>query len=115
MNPGDIISVAVYYHNTGPDTATTTRVSLSPMTTTMGTSHTILGNITASNSNQAGTGQATVYTSNNTRLNFVPGGAYFYPDKQTFTTPIPFGQSGVEAFTGGLNIGNIDPPSSCAG
>ncbi len=114
-NPGDVISVAVYYHNTGPDAALNTLIHLSPQTTNNGSSHTISGSVTASNAANTGSGSAVVYTTSATTLSFMNGGVYFYPDKQTSPSPIPSGQNGGEAFSGGLNIGTISAPQTCTG
>jgi len=114
-NPGDTVDFAIYYHNTGPDTAQSTRISVSPRTTAMGTSHIISGTVTASNANHTGNGSATVFTSASTQLNYVSGGVFWYPDKQTTTSPLQYSFTGDEVVNGGLNIGDILPPSSCSG
>ena len=116
VNPGDIVSVAIYYHNTGPDAAIDTKVKISPTSTSSGTSHSISGSVRASNTANSGNGSATVNISSSQTLTYMPGQTFFYPDKSSTTYPIPFGQSGNEIITsGGLNIGTIAAPSSCSG
>ncbi len=116
VNPGDIVSVAIYYHNTGPDAATSTSVRVSPQSTGSGTSHTLSGTVGASNAAHTGNGSATVNISSAQTLTYMPGQTFWYPDKHTYTSPFPSGQNGDQVInSGGVNLGTIQPPSSCSG
>ncbi|MCU0660139.1 MAG: hypothetical protein MUD00_00790 [Candidatus Pacebacteria bacterium] len=107
--PGQIISVAIYYHNTGTEPATNTTIRLFGGSS-MGSSmyHSISGSVGASNATTA-SGQAQVILSNAQTLTFIPGSASWHPNQTSVGQNLPNGQSGLELFSGGLNIGTIAP------
>ena len=102
---GEIVSFKIYYHNTGDDTAsnTTIRVNLPYGSFT---SQTISGQVSASNSNSS-SGSVSLYLSSNQSLTFIPGSLRWYPNQSGQSQNAPFGQSGAEIISSGLNIGNI--------
>lgn len=113
--PGQIVSVAIYYHNTGTESATNTVVKLyggSSMSASM--YHSISGSVGASNATTA-SGQAQVILSNAQTLTFIPGSVSWYPNQTSVGQNLPNGQSGVEIFNGGLNLGTVAPGWSTQG
>lgn len=113
---GDTVSFAIYYHNTGPDTATNVRVRLTPRTTNAGTVQAFTAIVSADNAAPVN-GTATVYLSSSQTISF-DGTTYWYPYNSNPTTQAPLlnGQSGAELFNGvGLNLGNIAPGWSTQG
>ncbi len=102
---GDIISFMVYYHNTGNDTAdnTTLKVNLPEGNFT---STTVSGSVNAQNSSGA-SGSVGIYLSSNQSLSFIPNSLRWYPNQSSSPQNAPFGQSGSEIISSGLNIGNI--------
>jgi len=108
-DPGDIVSFAIYYHNTSNETANQTRIRVN-LPSNSATYHTATAYLWASNAPTV-SGSATVNLSSNQTLTFVPGSVRWYPNQSTSnSTPLPYGQDGSELFTSnGLNIGNIAP------
>lgn len=106
-NAGDIVSVTVYYHNTGNQTATGTFVKLN-QPSAASTSFNFSGNVSASNA-AAAYGSATINLSSSQTLTFIPGTAVWYPNQTATAQALPFGQSGTEIFGNGINLGNINP------
>lgn len=104
-NAGQIVSFMVYYHNTASDTAanTTLRVNLPSGSFN---STTISGGVEA-NSSSGASGSVSLYLSSNQSLTFIPGSLKWYPNQSTGSQGAPFGQSGSEIISSGLNIGNI--------
>ncbi len=111
-NPNEIVSFAIYYHNTAPDAAGNTRVSLL-VPTNVGTQFTVPGSVRADNA-QTVSGSAIVSLSSSQSLTFIPGSVIWRPDNCTSCNrPLPFGQNGSELLTAaGLNLGSIGPDSS---
>ncbi len=71
-NPGDIIAVAVYYHNTGSTPATNTKIRVSsPQSYNSGTSHTISANVAGGNGGYV-SDSVTVYLSESQTLTYIP-------------------------------------------
>ncbi len=101
--PGQTINVQLYYHNTGNQPATNTKVyiSVSPAIGTASTVHTFTSSLTASPSGTAlGTTTLTLPTAQ--ALTF--GSTYWYPNQSS--TPI---MSGSEIITSnGLYLGTIN-------
>lgn len=104
-NAGQIVSFMVYYHNTASDTAvnTTLRVNLPSGSFN---STTISGGVEA-NSSSGASGSVSLYLSSNQSLTFIPGSLKWYPNQSASFQGAPFGQSGSEIISSGLNIGNI--------
>jgi uncharacterized repeat protein (TIGR01451 family) len=106
---GDTVSFAVYYHNTGNETARNVRIKLSSPSGTSQSSYTLTATVDADNAS-AVSGSATVsITGNPESLQFL--GVRWYPNQtQGAQTPIPSGQSGSAIFSSsGLSIGDIAP------
>jgi hypothetical protein len=85
-NPGDLVSVQIYYHNTGTATSTDTTLAMSPEDSGSGTTHTFTGGLvggTATGGNVYAHGSATIYTTDNETLDFVPGSVRLYRDQST--------------------------------
>jgi hypothetical protein len=107
-SPGNTVSFAIYYHNTGPTTATNVRVRLTPQSTALGTTQVFTATVSADNAPSV-TGTATVYLSSAQTITY-DGTTYWYPYNSNPTTSValPAGQTGAELFDGiGLNIGNV--------
>lgn len=106
---GDVVSVAIYYHNNGTQTANSTKIKINngPNIGSAFT-HTISGSVSAVN---AGTvsGSAIFNLTSSQTLTYIPGSVRWYPNQSTTnSTPLPFGQNGTEIFSAsGLNIGTI--------
>ncbi len=70
--PGDLITVHIYFHNSTDTVAENTMLSLSPRTTASGTTHTFSGSVSSTTIGSAN-GSATVTTSSNQTITFIPG------------------------------------------
>jgi len=107
---GDLINFAIYYHNTGTDTAQNVRVKLTPQNTTRGTTHTFLATVSADNALTV-SGTVVVVTPSNQILSFMTNGVLWRPNQTVFgSSPLPFGQTATDIFSGnGINIGNVAP------
>ena len=107
VHSGDIIGVAIYYHNTGTTAANDTLGKLSYSAN--GSSVSFSGNISASNAAAAyGNAQASFASDvSNPTLAFYRG--YWFPNQTQTQTSLPNGQTGQEAMSSGVNIGTINP------
>lgn len=106
--PGDIVSVTVYYHNTGTETANNTVIRMN-VPGNSSTNFNVTGSVGASNASGA-SGSATISLMSGAQtLTYVPGSAKWYPNQTVASTPLLNGQSGSELFGSGLNIGSITP------
>lgn len=104
MQPGQIVSVAIYYHNTGTTASSNTMLRItSPQTNGAQMTHTISGNVAG-----MAYGSSTVQISSAQTLTYVPGSAKWFPNQTTVGQSLPNGQSGTELFGAGLNIGTIN-------
>lgn len=101
---GDIITFKIFYHNTGSDDATQTRVRLDLPTGTL-TSQTISGQVWASNA-PATSGLVRVNLTSTQTLSLIPNNVFWY--RYTTLTSLLAGQTGSEVITaGGLDLGTI--------
>jgi hypothetical protein len=108
-DPGDIVSVYIYYHNTGTVAANNTKVKLNVNQGADSQYHNISGFVSASNAN-ASNGSASINLSQSESLVF-DNYVKWYPNHQ-ITNPATLlsGQNGSEVLGGsGLSIGNISP------
>ncbi len=107
-NPGDVVAVEVYYHNTSPTVASSTHIYMSPQTTGAVSSQTFSGSVGGVS------GSAVVSLSSSVTLNYISGSTVWYAD-QNMSSPAGLlnGQNGSELFSGGLNIGDIGGENSC--
>ncbi|MCX6754549.1 MAG: hypothetical protein NTU81_01840 [Candidatus Nomurabacteria bacterium] len=112
-NPGDIINVRVYYHNTGTTTANNTRLVLNAQTGSS-TSHSFTTDITSS---QGGMTSNSVSVNIPTSQTLTFGSVIWYTGNTHPTvTPLLNGQDGSEILsTQGLYIGDITPGWSSQG
>lgn len=103
---GQVISLGVYYHNTSTSDAKNVRITITPRTTTSGTSKTFTATVSADNTATV-SGSATITLSSNQSLSFIPGQVYWYPNQQDNVVALPNGQTGEELFGSGVNIGTV--------
>ena len=110
-NPGDLITVDLYYHNTGTQTANNTNFRLSQSTTGQATSHTIGATVTAGNiTGSPATGSVTITINGGAQtLTPVSGSGLWYPNQGTATAGFLYGQTGNELLGSGLTIGSLAP------
>jgi uncharacterized repeat protein (TIGR01451 family) len=109
-NAGDELSFAIYYHNTGPDAATSLRMRLVPQNTAAGMNQTFTATVWATNA-PAVTGTATVQLTSSQTIDFSTGSVVWRPNQMISTSlPLINGQTGSELFTAaGLDLGTIAP------
>ncbi|HEY0980430.1 MAG TPA: hypothetical protein VGE18_03425 [Candidatus Paceibacterota bacterium] len=104
--PGDLVSVQIYYHNTGNSSATEVSVGLTPKNSSSKTTHTFRGGV-AVGSEMVASGSASVRLSEGATLNYVPGSVRWFPNQSTSGRTIS-GETYI--FTSdGLNVGTIAP------
>jgi hypothetical protein len=108
-DPGDIVSVYVYYHNTGTVAANNTKVKLNVNQGADSQYHNISGFVSASNAS-ASNGSASINLSQSESLVF-DNYVRWYPNHQIANSAtLLSGQNGSEVLSGsGLSIGNISP------
>ncbi len=109
--PGSTVNVVFYIHNTNVNSADNVVLRLSPQSASSTTSQTFSGSITSSNAGST-SGSASVTISSPASLSF--NSAQWYTDKNSYTTPLPNGQTGSEIFGSGLNLGSIPGYGTCA-
>jgi hypothetical protein len=110
-NPGDLVSVQVYFHNTGTATSTDTAVGMSPESSASGTTHTFSGVVaggTDTSGNVIVRGSATIYTTDDESLTFVPGSVRYFPNQSTSGDQLPGADQYLFSSTGS-NIGDVAP------
>lgn len=106
---GQVVSVRIYYHNTGDMVATDTKLRLNMSSQTgQSSNHSISGSVSATNSNTA-SGSGQINLSSAQTLTFIPGTARWYPNQTTSAQSLPNGQSGTEVFGNGANVNSIAP------
>ncbi|MFZ2831684.1 MAG: hypothetical protein WAZ40_00860 [Minisyncoccia bacterium] len=104
---GDTVSFAVYYHNTGTDTAKNVRVRLSPQSTALGTNHSFTATITADNAPSV-SGTATVVTNSSQTISFLSNGIVWRPNQTVYGSTFSGGQTASNLFDGaGVNLGDV--------
>ena len=110
VSDGQLISVNIYYHNSGANVADNVRLRMSQPSGSA-SSFTFSGSVSADNANTAN-GVATVNLTSAQTLTFVPGSLAWRPNQCTSsacTTPLPNGQNEMAIFSNGVTIGNIAP------
>jgi len=108
---GEVVSVMIYYHNNGSESATSTKLKItSGQTLGSSQTHTISGSVSAANAPTV-FGSATVNLSSSQTLTYIGGSASWYANNQSYTEyTLPSGQNGSELFSSsGLNLGTIAP------
>ncbi|MBP6856749.1 MAG: hypothetical protein KBC42_03380 [Candidatus Pacebacteria bacterium] len=104
LQAGDLVSVAIYYHNTGSAFADNTRVKLNSPSGTS-TSHSFSGGVLANNASYK-SGSSTVNISSAQSLTYQS--CFWYPNQTQAAQNCP--NSGQDVFTSsGLSIGNVAP------
>ncbi len=112
-NPGDVVSVEIYYHNTGSEAAQNTLIKLSPQSTGQVNSQTFSGGVVANNAGYV-SGSATINLSSPQTFTYIPGTTRWYADNQNSSaSTLLSGQNGSEAFSGGLSLGTIGSVLDC--
>ncbi|MBI2056347.1 MAG: hypothetical protein HYT37_03115 [Candidatus Sungbacteria bacterium] len=112
----EVISFAIYYHNTSSETAQNVRITLNPQSTSVGVNHSFNATVRASNAPTV-SGAASVNISSAQSMAFVPGSVVWRPNQTVAgSQTLPYGQNGSEIFTSsGLRIGDIAPGWSTQG
>lgn len=106
---GEVINVRIYYHNTGTDTATNTRIMLIPNSSLSSSSTTksFYGRITSDQGSVSFSQTVTANLSSSQSLSFLSAKWYTNNTSETLTSLLN-GQSGNEVLTdNGLAIGSI--------
>lgn len=113
---GDVISFAIYYHNTSNEVAHDVRVRLTPQSTGVSTSHTFNATIQALNAPVV-SGNVSVGISSAQSMAYVPGSVIWRPNQTVWgSQTLLSGQNGSELFTSsGLRLGDIGPGWSTQG
>ena len=105
--PGDTISIALYYHNTGDTIANGTKLRITTGQNQGSTStHTIAGQVTSTSGGTA-SGSVSVTLPSAQTLEFIPGSVVWYNNGGS-TQSLLNGQSGSELFGSGLVVGNVE-------
>lgn len=114
--PGDIIAVAVYYHNTSLETAKDVRVKITPKNDAEGINHVIRAEVWSENTPIA-SGSVSISLSEPRSLDYIEGSATWRPNQTTYgSSEFPFGQEKYHIFTtSGIRIGDIAPGWSSQG
>lgn len=117
---GQMVTVEIYYHNAGTDAAQNTILKMN-VPTTAGTSMTVGGSVTASNASTASGSGVINFTDGQGHTLTFSGTMRWYPDQLSLRNNTPRlllnGQTGLELFNQGLNVGivPIDNPSAASG
>ncbi|MFZ3020291.1 MAG: hypothetical protein WA051_02110 [Minisyncoccia bacterium] len=102
-NPGDIVTVGIYYHNSGTVDALNTTIGISAPVGVSQSNFTVSGGVSADNASSVG-GSATITISSNQTLTYVPNSAKLYPNQ----TQDPAQAVTLSDYTSN-NIGTIAP------
>ncbi len=109
VNVGEIVSFAIYYHNTGPDTANNVKARISTSISGDGRTITASGNVSADNAGLV-SGSSQVTLPSGSKATSLTHLATIWRPNQTVSgsAGFLFGQNGTEVFGGsGVNLGNI--------
>lgn len=112
---GQIVSVGIYYHNSGDTTLQNLKVKLSPQSTGSGTGHTFTTTLSADNASSKTDTATVTIVGGSQSLSYIPTAVYWYPNQACANNPncqptsLPLGQNGAELFGSGLVIGNVPP------
>ncbi len=113
MSAGQVVSVRVYYHNTGNETAYNTRIRMSPQNNPAVNSKIFAGGVWADNAS-LNLGYATVNISGTPQtITFIPGTAIWYPEHSLTPHYLTASQEASLFSSSGVSIGNIDKDSTC--
>jgi len=107
--PGDVIGISIYYHNTGSENAKNTKVKITLPSSSASSNFSISGSVFADNAGSAW-GSASISISSSQTLTYIPGSVKWYPNQSTWNySSLLYGQNGSEILGSGLNIGDIAP------
>ena len=109
VNVGEIVSFAIYYHNTGPDTATNVKTRINTSISSDGRTISASGNVSADNAGLS-SGNVQVFIPSGNKATSLTYLATIWRPNQTIagSAGLPFGQNGTEVYSGsGLNIGSV--------
>lgn len=115
MAPGQVVSMKLYYHNTGTVTATDTRVRMSPQITPVVNSKMLAAGVWSSNASLViGYGTVTIPGTPQT-ITYIPGTAAWFPEHGPANAPQYFSPAQEAALfsASGVSIGDIAPDSTC--
>ncbi|MBP6926079.1 MAG: hypothetical protein KBB70_00080 [Candidatus Pacebacteria bacterium] len=114
MQPGQIVSVRVYYHNTGTDVARDTRIRISPEFEPAVNTKLMTGGVWASNASLVRAYATVRIPGTPQTITYIPGTAAWFPD-QIETNPryLNAAQQAALFSTAGFSIGDIAPDSTC--
>ncbi len=113
--PGQVVSVKLYYHNTGNEIARDTRVRMSPQSNPAVNNKLIAAGVWASNANlNLGYGSITIPGAPQT-ITYIPGTAAIFPEHVSAHSPqyLSPAQEAALFSAAGLSIGDIAPDSTC--
>lgn len=110
-NPGDVIGVQVYFHNSTQYVAEDTQVGMAPRNTGTSTSHTFTGAV-ASTTIDRSTGSASVHITSAQSISFIPGTVRAYIHGQTGGYTV---SNESALFGSGVAIGDVSPGWSTQG
>ncbi len=103
-DPGDIIAVHVYFHNSSGVVAEDTTLSVQPKNSSRKTTHTFTGGVASTTIDRA-TGSASVQLSSSETLEFIPGSIRMF--KNGSTTGLTVANESSLFSSSGLFIGNV--------
>lgn len=104
--PGDVVAVNVYYHNSGNQTINNLTIKISPSSTGTGTSHTFTGTITGDGVSSV-SDNAFVNVSSSQKLTFIPGSVQWFPNQTTTPQSVSAAQEAQFVGGSGINIGAL--------
>lgn len=110
-----IVSVGIYYHNSGDAALQNLKVRLSPQNSGSSSSHSFTATLSADNAPSVTDSATVTIVGGNQSLSYIPTAVFWYPNQACKTNPncqptsLPLGQNGSELFGSGLNLGAIAP------
>ncbi len=109
-NPGDVLSFAIYYHNTSSETINNVRIKLSPKTTGISDSHEFSAVVWGDNTSPV-YGKVVVNLNTPSKLEYVNNSVKWRPNQQVYgSNSLPNNQSGNHIFNlNGISLGSISP------
>ena len=115
--PGDIVSLNIYYHNNGNTGISNTRIKFNPTSTGSGTSHVFTGSISGDGATTI-TDTVSVSLPSNQTITFIPGSVKWFPNQSGATgnyTSLTSSQENDLVGGSGFNIGTLTPGWSSQG
>lgn len=114
MSAGQVVSIRVYYHNTGSEVARDTRIRISPESEPAVNTKQMAGGVWASNANLV-RGYATVHIAGAPQtITYIPGSAAWFPE-HTDRNPqyLSSAQQAALFSASGVSIGDVLQDSTC--